>query len=706
MQKYMYFIIASLVLLLIAVGFVFARQQRPLPEMKPLTNFENLYSAKPLGCTVENKRTTFRVFAPRASSVTLVVFGTYETAFGDGKEYFMKRDNDGVWEYTLNQILTGKYYGYKVAAPKAITEDPSEMFDGDLLIADPYSKAVVTQNNFRHPARTLIIDDAYDWQNDSWVIPENHNELIIYEAHLRDLTAHATSGVSAKGTYKGLTEQGKAGGLSYLKDLGITAVEFLPLQKFGTIELPYKDSSIAKQGMPYNTWNPYERNHWGYMTSFFFAPETYYATNGNMIRGQFNGKDALAVTELKDLVKALHKEKIAVIMDVVYNHVSQYDYNPYKYIDKKYYFQIDDNGNFKGESGCGNDFKTDRLMSRRMIVESIKYWMTHYHIDGFRFDLAAMIDSVTGKEILAEAKRINPNVILIAEPWGGGKYSPDGFSVIGWSAWNDQFRNGVKGQNPYDGQGFIFGKNQGGNTKKSLMNYTAGTLKVDGGLFQRKEHAINYLESHDDNTLGDFIRLATGVQENGSHTADEMAVLTPRQLELNKLAAMYLLTAQGPVMIHEGQEFARSKVIAPTAAKDAKTGQIDHNSYEKDDATNWLNYSHKSLNIDLYDYYKHLIEIRRTYPKAFGSADKAGLTYFDTRDNFSLAYKIDKNVSHEVGDFIVAMNGNAETPVMVKLPAGAWRVLVSGKPISPSAAEHGISGNLVLPPCTGVVLMQ
>jgi pullulanase/glycogen debranching enzyme len=245
---------------------------------------------------------------------------------------------------------------------------------------------------------------------------------------VRDLTAHASSEVEKKGTYLGLIEKGKTGGLDYLKSLGINAIELLPIHKFGTIEIPYRDSSVLSEGYPINTWNPYARNHWGYMTSYFFTPETYYATDGTLDPNKMNGTDGRAVREFKDMVKALHKENIAVILDVVYNHVSQYDYNCFKYLDKFYYFRTDSAGNFLSLSGCGNDFKTERPMARRLIIESIKYWMTEYHIDGFRFDLAAMIDFETAKAIYQEAKKINPNVILIAEAWGGGIRSGLAFS--------------------------------------------------------------------------------------------------------------------------------------------------------------------------------------------------------------------------------------------------------------------------------------
>ncbi len=227
---------------------------------------------------------------------------------------------------------------------------------------------------------------------------------------------------------------------------------------------------------------------------------------------------------------------------------------------------------------------------RRLIIDSILYWMNEYHIDGFRFDIAILIDWQTIEEIAAQAQRINPNVILIAEPWGNS-HDPAGFSLRGFSSWNDQIRNGVKGENPHDGKGWLFENWFGNNDYNRIRSYIQGTLVKDRhGLFQMKEHSVNYLESHDGYTLGDFIRLALGDVEKEQIIDDTIKniTLTPLQLKINKLAALFLFVSQGIVMIHSGQEFARSKVISPnTKVKDPNIGKLDHNSYEKDNETNY-----------------------------------------------------------------------------------------------------------------------
>ena len=670
--------------------------EKPLRHMGILDRF---YSDKPLGYRFENGSTVFRLFAPRALRVELELFDRCEQETGE--RHAMKRDADGVWELVLPGELEGKYYGYRVWGP----EGDGEMFDPDKMIADPYSRAVCTKNTYLHQGKTLIYRDDFDWEGDDF-LRYKWEDLIILEAHVRDLTAHPSSGVpdSLRGTYLGLLDPDTPGGLNYLKDLGVNAVEFLPLHDFGNIEVPYKDPNAPV----FNDWNPYERNHWGYMTSYFFAPESYYATGGNLKPGQYCGADGRAVRELKQVIKELHKNGIAVILDVVYNHVSQYDQNAFKLADKKYYFRLDGDLNFESRSWCGNDFKTERPMARRLIVESVLYWMREFHVDGFRFDLAALIDWETVAAITREARKINPDVILIAEAWGGGEYELAEFSERDWAAWNDQIRNGIKGQNPKDGHGFIFGRWQGSNNPKTIRNYFMGTLKAFGGLFQNKRHSVNYLESHDDHTLGDFIRLGLGdVREDEViEDVDANARLTDKQLQLNKLAALCLLTSQGPIMLSQGQDWARSKVIAPTEAPDPNVGRIDHNSYEKDNETNWLNWRHRAMNRELVDYYRGLIALRKAHP-AFRHSRPADFQFLDSENEFAVGFRLRKAGSGDRNDFIVLVNGDPDDTVEFKLPDGKWEVVVDGK----HAGMMGLrelrgGGSIQLAPSTGMVLRE
>jgi pullulanase/glycogen debranching enzyme len=664
--------------------------------LQPDGILDSLYSAKPLGYRKEKDRYVFRVFAPRAKWVRLALYEDYKAT--PAREYPMTRDGDGVWEYFSTGELSERYYGYRLWGPQG----EEEIFDSTIVVADPYSPAVVTQNHFTHPGKALILPgENFDWEDDTWLnIP--HRDLVIYEMHVRDLTAHPSSGVAEnlRGTYPGLIYQDQTGGINHIKRLGVNAVELLPAQDFGNFEIYYKDSAMSV----YNDWNPYAFNHWGYMTSYFFAPESYYASGGNRTAGQYNGSDGRQVREFKELVKTFHRNGIAVLMDVVYNHVSQYDYNCFKYIDKFYYFRLKPDCEFESTSGCGNDFKTERPMARRLIVESVKYWMREYHIDGFRFDLGLMIDPETREAILKEAQKINPNVFITCEPWGGG-YDPNGIADQGWSTWNDQIRNGFKGWNPHNDRGFIFGKWKGDNNRKSLQRYLMGSLREFGGQYHRAGQTVNYLAAHDDHTLGDFIRIAAGEvnEEERIMDLDKHAQLTPTQMKLNKLAAMALLTSQGVTMIHEGQEFARSKVIARQDLPDIRRGYIDHNSYEKDDETNWLNFNHAELNRELVDYYAGLIQLRKSNP-AFRRAEPQHFRFVETKDSLLLAYEL----NYPGQAFFVALNGNPDVDNYVPLPEGLWSWIADSDGIYLEATGDMREGSdkIIVKASSGVILKR
>lgn len=645
-------------------------------------DFDSLYSNKKLGYSYSNNYSIFRIFVPRANSVVLVIFENYNDK--SGVKYPMIRDNNGVWEYKMRSKLFGKYYGYYINGNYVGDEN----FDETYLIPDPYSKAVATQNNYHINAKTLIYKDDFDWGNDNWVIGKDPRDLIIYEAHVRDLTAHSSSEAKNPGTYLGLVEPNITGGISHLKKLGVNAIELLPIHDFVNIEIPYKkETSVGT-----NTWNPYARNHWGYMSTFFFSPESYYATDGNIKKDKYIGVNGKQVTEFKTMVKKLHDENIAVILDVVFNHVSQYDANPFKLIDKEYYFRLDSNKNYIAKSGCGNDFKTESLMARKMILDCIEYWMKEYHIDGFRFDLGALIDEKTLGKIIAEAKKINPNVFITAEPWGGD-YKPTKFSELGWSSWNDQFRNGIKGENPESRLGFIFGKWDKKVNKENFLRFLSGSLQSDSGQYLNTAHSVNYLACHDGYTFGDFIRLAIDTNSN----------LTKKGFELNKFGAFILATSQGIMMIHSGQEYARSKVIAKTEVPDKNIGKLDHNSYNKDNETNYINYEIAKQNEDLQDYYSKIIELRMKFPQ-LRKSKRDSIKYIYSKDNdFGLGYLInDKN-----NDILVLLNGNNSDSAQFELPYGSWKILANSNTVQlEKPIKSNIKKLISLPPTSGTFLIK
>lgn len=668
-------------------------EEKKAQYLQRLKELDKYYTTQRLGSFVEENQTFFRLFAPSAEKVILVTLTQPEDE--TGIEYEMTKDSSGVWGASIKGEHYGLYYGFKVHNPG--DDDRKKK----LICLDPYAKAVTTFNTYLNPRRAIVTkDDDYDWEGDSW-IQRDWRDLIIYEMHVRDMTAHSSCGANKPGTYSALTEKGIRGGIDYINSLGVNTVELLPTHEFANIEIPYEDSLLGRM----NTWNIYERNHWGYMTAAFFAPEAYYAEDWKNFKWNvWEGRDGKQVHKFKDMVKAFHKEGIAVIMDVVFNHLSEYEYGNLKEIDKDYYFRIDENGNLVSHSYCGNDLKTERPMVRRMIVESILYWMKEYHIDGFRFDLGKLIDWQTVEEIIYEAQKINPHVIFVCEPWGGG-YDPKGFSLRGWGAWNDQIRNGVKGENPKNGLGWIFGKWQGNNNRIRIKSYLKGTLISDEhGMFLKKEHSVNYLEAHDGYTLGDFIRI--GLHEAKENKVikdvDAFVKLTDEQMRLNKLAALFLFSSQGIVMIHSGQEFARTKIVDPKSpVKDKHKGMIDHNSYEKDNETNYINYDHAGINSELLNYYKGLIKLRNTF-SAFRKAEDNAFTFFEpAKNDFALGVKI----SHDEEEFILLFNADRKKKETFPLPEGKWDVLVDENSAGIISLRE-VKNEITLLPSTGIIIKR
>lgn len=240
-----------------------------------------------------------------------------------------------------------------------------------------------------------------------------------------------------------------------------------------------------------------------------------------------------------------------------------------------------------------------------------------------------------------------------------------------------------------------------------MKRYVRGTLVKDGGLFQKTEQAINYLESHDDHTFGDFVRIAIGavkveacIQEVNDHVH-----LTEQQMRINKLGALFLFVAQGAVMIHAGQEFARSKVIAPSTVADPHSGQIDHNSYNKDNETNWINYQHKEINGKLYDYYKGLVALRKAHP-ALRRSDRRHVHFLKCNNEFGLGFWVDKTSSGDSHDILVLMNADPQHAVTFKLPPGQWSLVVNGNQAGTEILKPGIVDQIKVLATTGMVMVR
>ncbi|NBC65558.1 MAG: pullulanase, partial [Bacteroidetes bacterium] len=601
------------------------------------------------------------------------------------------------WTLTIDQNLEGKWYAYK--AEFSTDQRPKSPYR-NALFADPYSKHVTVRNTYQQNAKTYIFDDDFDWQETDHIFPKDPRDLIIYETHIKDLTAHPSSDADGMGSFKKFIEQDQNGGIQHLKNLGVNCIEFLPLQKFAPVEPPY--GSKTKEGF-HNTWNPYEKNYWGYMTSFFFAPESSFASDRS---NRHSGRTTAAVTEFKDVVKTLHSEGFTVLMDVVYNHTSLFDKNPLTHLLSDVYLRRDQDGNLMNRSGTGNEFKSEEPAARQLIIDSLLYWMEEYKIDGFRFDLAALLDRKSWDAIKKAVQTKYPDAVLIAEPWGG-HYSPHAFSNHGWASWNDRIRNSFKGSDPQHDRGFIFSDWQHETKRERLENIIRGTLNHgEGGLYNTSTHSVNYLESHDGYTLGDFIRIGLNPElyDQTIHDLESHTKLNDHQLSISKLAALSLFVSQGITMIHAGQEFARSKVIARTPVNDPDEGKIDHNSYQKDNETNWLNFDHLNLNRDLYEYYRGLIDIRKKSP-ALRKCKPEEINFDYYGNPLLISFFINGNSTDDMYDYYIILNGNSFAIENHDLPAGTWEILADHE-IASSHILNIASGSVNIPSQSGILLRK
>lgn len=647
------------------------------------------------GCTLSGGTTYFTFYCPRAKSVTCVIFEHPDDE--DGSVYPMEQNIKDTWELTIESNLAGKWYGYK--AEFSESHQPRSPYSNSLF-ADPYSKHVTVRNTYRQDAKSYIFEHSFDWGDTGHRFPDDLRDLIIYETHLMDLTAHPSSGTDAMGSYKKLIDSGQRGGISHLKKLGINCIEFLPLQKFAPIEPPFGEKT--EEGF-HNSWNVYETNYWGYMTSFFFAPENSYASDRS---NRHSGKTTAVIDEFKQMIKTLHAEGFTVLMDVVYNHTSLFDKNPHTHLLSDVYLRRDKHGKFLNRSGTGNEYKSEEPAARKLIIDSLLYWMDEYKIDGFRFDLAALLDKKTWDVIKREVQKKYPKAVLIAEPWGGN-YAPHHFSDHGWASWNDRIRNSVKGSDPLHDRGFIFSDWQHETKRERLENIIRGTLNHgEGGLYNTSAHSVNYLESHDGYTLGDFIRIGLNpeIHEQVIENPEEHKKLSNHELTVSKLAALFLFISQGITMIHAGQEFARSKVIAKTPVKDPDEGKIDHNSYQKNNETNWLNFDDKDLNRDLFEYYRGLIDIRKKSP-ALRKCKPEDINFDYYGDPLLLSFNVNGLSTGDIYDYYAVLNGNSYPYNNHELPAGMWEILANHE-ITSSHTIGIISGKVTIPSQSGILLRR
>jgi pullulanase len=540
------------------------------------------YAGDDLGAVYHPQLTTLKLWAPTASAVSVKLFSSAESP--NFELVPMAVDGDGIWTAKLGGDQDGKYYLYQVVLPGSGANSPVVN-----EVNDPYAQGCSANSG-----RTLIFDPAKtnpeEWEQDRFVTLKNNVDAILYEAHIRDFTINSNAGVSPRnrGRYLGLTEEGTKSpggsktGLDHIVELGITHVHLLPV-------FDYAGGDERQQPDGY-TW--YD---WGYDPVLYNTPEGSYATYPDgIIRQQ----------EFKQLVQAFHRHHLGVVMDVVFNHTANTGSDRFSIFDKiypGYFYRTDASGRYANATGCGNEFASERPMARKFIVDSIKYWMTEYHVDGFRFDLMGILDRQTMLEVYREAKRISPNVIIYGEGWNMEQVLPADKMMTqrnvqgsGIAAFNDGIRDNIKGDYAdHAARGFVQGAVPAyGGMPRFLLNIkgqSTGRDQTDIPVISPNE-TINYDSVHDDLCLWDKLRIS--------------AKQFPESLRIrmDQLAAGIILTAQGVPLIHAGDEFLRSK-------------NLDSNSYNNNDPrVNPIDWSLKDTHAEVFNFYRGLIALRKAHP--------------------------------------------------------------------------------------------
>ncbi|MEI6861196.1 MAG: alpha-amylase family glycosyl hydrolase [Verrucomicrobiota bacterium] len=462
--------------------------------------FWQLGTDLPLGALVSGGETVFRLFAPRAKSVELCVCADLAAQNYPDRHALVRRADGhgpaGVWEVTLPQNFHGQYYWYHVDGPR----DAFGAFAPEQRVLDPWALATVGR-----AGPGIVLEHAWVGEGDRHFATPAWQDLVIAEAHVRDLTALAPIALTAEERrgFSGLRQWVDSPGF-YLHRLGVNCVELQPVQE--------NDATSP------------EEYHWGYMTANFFAPASGYATDPARASG---------VRELQALVAAFHRRGMAVVLDVVFNHVGEPAH--LMCVDKLYYFEQDASGRLANWSGCGNDLRAPAAMTKRLIIESCTHLLEAYGVDGFRFDLADLIGADVLREIEAALKRVKPGVILIAEPWSFRGHIAGELRDTGWASWNDGYRN------------FLRDYVRAGSTRASLEYFLKGSPWY---YAKWPAQTVNYAESHDDRTWLDVITENPGC--NGDHP-------TPADRQRTHLMAAVLFMSIGIPLLAAGQDFLRSK---------------------------------------------------------------------------------------------------------------------------------------------------
>ena len=629
------------------------------------------------------RKTCFAVWSPAAEQVTLNLYVdavTEEVA----EKIAMKRSKDGTWKAEVNRDLNGMFYTFSVYQPSSrwqLSETPGI-----------FAKAVGI-NGKRAAVIDLKATNPDGWESDIRPAYGDKKDAIVYEMHHRDFSIDPSSGVEHPGKFVALTEhgtvskQGEQTGIDHLIDMGVTHVQILPSYDFGSIdesgatdEARVLESGAAAGGS-YN---------WGYDPINYNVPEGSYSTNPY--------DPSCRIREMKEMIQSLHKAGIRVVMDVVYNHTYDVAHSNFTQTVPDYFYRTREDSTLGNASGCGNETASNRPMMRKYIVESCRYWVEEYHIDGFRFDLMGIHDIETILEVRAMLDGIDPTLLLYGEGWAAEQplYAPELLAMKanvrympGVGAFCDDMRDALRGPFSDDRQAAFLDAQPG--HEESIRFGIAGCTahpQIDMQKVNYSKEAwtaepyqcISYVSCHDDMMLTDRLRASIALQ------AGEME-------RLDKLAQTAVLTSQGTPFLWNGEEVMRDKKGV-------------HNSFCSPDSINAIDWSLKAKNKDLYSYYRGLISMRKAHPAfRLGTAEAVAkhLEFLPSPDCVVAYHLKDLENLDDWKDIFVILNARRES-IELPLPEGEYFAVVKDGTFCDKQSEESYQRKVKVSPQSALIL--
>lgn len=627
-------------------------------EKKTVTDYQayaanldkSAYSGNDLGASYSKKATTFKVWSPNAASVRVNIFEHGSDNEGDAGSIMSRAmsldKTTGVWSVTINGDLLNKYYTYSVTHGKTTKET-----------ADVYAKACGVNGQ-----RSMVVDlsttNPDGWENDKHVLVQNQTDASVWEISVADFSSSESSGVSEanRGKYLAFTEEGTTVNgvqgasstcVDYLKKLGVKYVQIMPFYDFGSVD---ESKNIMDQ---YN---------WGYDPVNYNCPEGSYSSNPK--------KGEVRIKECKQMIQALHNAGIGVIMDVVYNHTYTSDSWLQRTV-PNYYYRMNNDGTFSNGSGCSNDTASEHLMFRKYMIDSVTYWASEYHIDGFRFDLMGLHDVTTMNSIRTALDNLyadgsGSQILMYGEAWDMATNCDEGTVLASQKnlkqlsdrigAFDDTIRDAIKGSTGGTDGAFV----QEGSRRANLKTGIAGQSDTTTGWANVPSQCVTYASCHDNLCLYDkLVGSVYGADGKYRKRYEDLVAM-------NKLSAAIVITSQGIPFSLGGEEFCRSK-------------DGDENSYASSRKENMLDWENIDLYSDVIEYYRGLYKIRDAFA-AFSDSTAAtanSLTYLSDVPKGVMGYTINNTESGKWSQMCVIFNGSDSAQNVTA--KGDWVVLADNK---------------------------